>query len=429
MPPKKTPEIDYSIADVLAALKSQDKKLDALSADIRAVEKLTAKTDKKYEELNKKLDTQLNDNTVLREELCECKGELKECKEEIDSLKKSIASKDEESKIVAQRLINEKRALNMVIDGIPEVKGEKMHLVMNNFLSDLGASFSYSATNSALRFGARAVQDVEVDQRKQPREQYRLSNRPRPVLLRLATRQQKMEIFGKSKDIRKITKWGNVFCNDDLTKGEQLQRRELRSVAAFARSDNIECTVRGNNIIVRGVKYTYADVHTLPHGLSLEKAAIRKTPDGWAFQGHGAFCSNLFPCELEDNNGKYRSVEHMLAVTAATECNDNAALGKLITETNPYSIKRIYDAIKKTPAWNADETAKLTSMVQLKFRSRPDLLTKLKKLDGNLYEATLSQKYGCGFNIREAFRIEANSVKVGHQNRMGAILADIRRTN
>ena len=84
MPPKKTPEIDYSIADVLAALKSQDKKLDALSADIRAVEKLTAKTDKKYEELNKKLDTQLNDNTVLREELCECKGELKECKEEID---------------------------------------------------------------------------------------------------------------------------------------------------------------------------------------------------------------------------------------------------------------------------------------------------------------------------------------------------------
>ena len=85
----------------------------------------------------------------------------------------------------------------MIVKGLPEVKDEKMHVTMADLLRDLGCTFAYSATHGAWRIG-----HVSSGLTK--------TKSPRNIKLRLATKQQKLEMFGLKEKISAVDKYAHV---------------------------------------------------------------------------------------------------------------------------------------------------------------------------------------------------------------------------
>ena len=172
-----------------------------------SIKELTVEIPKKNDDINRKLDTYLTQNDELR------KGLLRE-KERGDAL----ACKVEELTKKEELRETEKRALNLFIRGIPEAGNEKMHEVMRDFLCALGASFGFSATFGAHRIG---------------RVQTQVTERPGPVRkirLKLATTQQKSEMFGLLKNLKQHKKCEKVAIMNELNSDELLILREPQQV-------------------------------------------------------------------------------------------------------------------------------------------------------------------------------------------------------
>ena len=155
--------------------------INRADGNTESIKELTVEIPKKNDDINRKLDTYLTQNDELR------KGLLRE-KERGDAL----ACKVEELTKKEELRETEKRALNLFIRGIPEAGNEKMHEVSRDFLAlcALGASFGFSATFGAHRIG---------------RVQTQVTERPGPVRkirLKLATTQQKSEMFGLLKNLK-----------------------------------------------------------------------------------------------------------------------------------------------------------------------------------------------------------------------------------
>ena len=81
--------------------------------------------------------------------------------------------------------------------------------------------------------------------------------------------------------------------------------------------------------------------------------------------------------------------------------------------------------IKKNDNWRRNAENVLEELVELKFRSHPDLMQKLQVCKGEIYEATRDPVFGCGRGLSEAHALTADKVKV-RSNRMGEILKRVR---
>ena len=102
-----------------------------------------------------------------------------------------------------------------------------------------------------------------------------------------------------------------------MTEETQEIQRDLRCIAASARSKGHRAQVRGTALIIDDKKYSCSDIDDLPFDLSLENAKIVDTPDGVAFQGKHAYLSNLAPCQIDENNESFRCAEENILINKA----------------------------------------------------------------------------------------------------------------
>ena len=69
--------------------------------------------------------------------------------------------------------------------------------------------------------------------------------------------------------------------------------------------------MRGGALIVDNKKYSYSEIANLPEGITMENAKLVSVDDGMAFQGHFAFPSNMYPCEIDHNGHKFHCSEQV----------------------------------------------------------------------------------------------------------------------
>ena len=81
--------------------------------------------------------------------------------------------------------------------------------------------------------------------------------------------------------------------------------------------------------MIDDIKYTFADIDSLPHGLTMEEAKIKKTKDGVAYQGKHAFLSNLHECPISDNSMDYNSSEQHYQCNRAKAAKNQRLYRKL----------------------------------------------------------------------------------------------------
>ena len=93
------------------------------------------------------------------------------------------------------------------------------------------------------------------------------------------------------------------------TKNTKNIQRDLRCLAASAKSKGLNAQQKGKALILEGQRYTYSEINDLPHGISLENAKLVKTADGVAFQGEYAYLSNLAHAPFVDGEDGYKCAE------------------------------------------------------------------------------------------------------------------------
>ena len=208
-----------------------EKLLSSLTTHIQAIQttltRLTSKLDENTSmvndlrdstltfktEINEKLDSYMNNNRILTEELSDVTSRVSSLEIELSNLKGDKSHHNTES-----------RELNIIIRGIPEEKDEKMYEVMMGFFATTGCSYPYALTNGAHRLGRR------------PEGVRNSTKYSRPIKLKLLTRQQKSELFGLRLNYTKHKRYEHVKMSNDLDEKEMFRYREARQILSAAKN-------------------------------------------------------------------------------------------------------------------------------------------------------------------------------------------------
>ena len=110
-----------------------------------------------------------------------------------------------------------------------------------------------------------------------------------------------------------------------------------------------------------------------------------------------------------------------MACSCAIHHNQHEAAQQILKGKDPFDVKRSFDKISKNTEWKLRERALIEKLVKLKFNQNRHLAEKLLKIEGHIYEGTLSYTYGCGFLLRDAASLR-QGVVASQRNQMGRIL-------
>ena len=238
---------------------------------------------------------------------------------------------------------------------------------------------------------------------------------------------EKGEFSGKLKNLKGKDEWKYVYFNDDLTAIQATEQRDLRVLAAYAKSLGKEAIVKGNALWLEGRKYRYEEVHRLPAEISLLKAKNLHILGDQAivFQSPHSPLSNLYPINLLFRGERFLSSEgafhYHRALTSGYEQD-----AQLIKNTrNPFKVMKIAKALRSTQEWERICEDLMREILYEKFK-QSDFCRQflLSTGDRRLFEGTGDRRWACGIPISKSHLI---SFKNPGKNLMGLMLEEVRR--
>ena len=374
---------DKAVTTIKTEVSTITKDLQTLQAQVQGLQN-------DLKEANERLDTAQNllDDTRV---------DLNEKARIIEKLDKKY-EKDEEDL---------KRCL-LLIDGVNEHGNKKPVAVVENLLKDLGVQIKDGDIKVAYRLGPLKPGVA----------------RPRTIKVQFNKTNTKGEIFKNVGKLKNNKNWKGIHLNDALSPTEQRQMKDLRCVYAAGRAQGIDIKLRGNVLIVDGVKLTYKDIDNLPYGLSMESVKILKVADGYAFQSHYAYLSNMFLVDIVYEGQTYKSAEHLYSAEFARHHDRTDLLQGIIDAQDGYDAKRKIRNIKTDDSWDNVKLKVMRKIVALKFDQNDGIRDKLLGTTGFLYEATKDSDFACGLTLSEAGKI--NQAGITGKNMLGTILCEYR---
>ena len=110
-----------------------------------------------------------------------------------------------------------------------------------------------------------------------------MTQRPRPIFVSFTYMRLKHKVLRNAHKLKDKEGHKHTYLTDDLTLDQQVKQRDLRCLNSYARSMNLDSKLKGDAIVVEGVRYTHSDIGKLPHEITLENAKIIEVADGYAF--------------------------------------------------------------------------------------------------------------------------------------------------
>ena len=308
-------------------------------------------------------------------------------------------SKDEE----------EARRCSLILDGVNERDNKRPKPVIESLLKDLGIDYKDTDFRAAYRLGPIRTG----------------ISRPRSIKIIFSSNTTKGEILKNIDKLKDLDAWKGIRLSDAISQLEQSQQRDLRCIYAAAKAQNLNVKLRGSTIIFDDIKYTYKDIDSLPHGLSMERVKIVKVSDGIDFQSHHAFLSNMFACLIKSDDIEYKSDEHFYSAEMARFHERLDLIDDILEARDGYIAKRIVRSIKTKDEWHTAKIDIMKKIISMKFHQNDSLRDRLLRTKGYLYEATKADMdFACGMTLSQTKDISKN--KITGKNILGEILADYR---
>ena len=227
------------------------------------------------------------------------------------------------------------------------------------------------------------------------------SRRPRNNLVRFVSPFWKQEVFRNISKAKDSNKWTGIHVQDDLSQEVIEQRRDLRCLAALAKEKGHRVSLRGRALVIAEQRYGFNDIDKMPDGISMENAKLTQVEDGWAFQGHHAFLSTMFQCQIKHKGQDFNCAEQAYVYDMAEDAGDQRAMVKVRECQNGYAVKRLGNKTKRSANWNDKKLGCAEKIQEKKFEQNPVLKERLKNLKGKIYEATRDDFFGSGLTLAQ----------------------------
>ena len=379
-------------------------RVTALETRMATAEKLSNETARLLAKLSTKYD--------VTAELClQNAGAVNTLDTDLKQVEDSILS----SRLIAiemqgriDKFDEEDRKKTLVMIGVPEQNKENLRRYVDVLFRDLDLPYGNEKVDQVFRLG-------KFDENQQ---------RPRNLIVKLANRGIKAEIYRNIQGLQDKPHWHGVSLQDQLSPQETKEYNELRAIFFLAKKHKIEnVRLRQRSIIIGTKTYAHKDIPVLPKGLTLRAATTYKTVDGIAFKSEHNPLSNLFPCQITHNGREYSSVEHAFQHDKALSSGHQKADEIMIT-TNPYDLMKMGKDVTPGPDWNKGSTGLLYKLLTQKFQDafRATALQRTGKW--RLYECTFHPVYGVGRHPGNVNTLTIDTVKGG--NLLGKLLEKVR---
>ena len=327
-------------------------------------------------------------------------------------------------------LIERERRRNvLVIDGLAEKEGERTREVVRRIFEDLNVEFEASVCTGIFRRGKWGG-DNAGNKRETAREGDngpKYDSRPRPLVVIFPSVAEKAAIFRNLKNLQGKEEWSKVYFNDDLTETQANEQRDIRALAAFAKTKGYDAKVKAGNLMIDGRSYKYHELNKLPNDISLLKAKTLHILDdkGIVFQSQHSPLSNLYPCNLIYRGEVFLSSETAFQYTRAKVCGQEREAQLIKAERKAFKAKFIAKRVKSTREWEEMSEQVMKEILLEKFK-RNKFCAQILASTGEraLFEGTGDTKWGCGIPISKAGLI---SFKNPGRNILGHMLEEVKR--
>ena len=293
---------------------------------------------------------------------------------------------------------------------------------MDKAFKDLRVSFKAEDCSAIFRRGRTAVSD---NKEGTARNDNRVKGRQ--IVVILPSTNEKAAIFRNLKNLKDNDEWKGIYFNDDLTERQANEQRDLRALAAFAKSKDFNASVKAGNLWLDGRRYRYEELHRLPADISLIKAKNLHILEDKAivFQSPHSPLSNLFPCNVTYRGEAFLSSEAAFQFTRATVCGYEREAQLIQQERNAFKVKNLTRDFKSTREWEDTAEQVMREILLAKFqRNRVCSNFLLSTGDRTLFEGTGDKRWGCGIPISKAQLI---SFKNPGRNLLGHLLEEVRK--
>ena len=196
-----------------------------------------------------------------------------------------------------------------------------------------------------------------------------------------------------------------VFIDRQYSEETENKRRILRPIYKAAKNHSAfkgRCTMEGEYLKIRGIRYSVDDINKLPEELNSFKCTSRETPDVLGFFGELNPLSNFYNCEFHYQNLVFHSSEQLIQYNKAKHFKDNVTMAQILNASTPLECKRLAREIVNYNEDNWRMVAKNMCFEGLKekFAQNPTLVeTLLKTNNKTLVECSFDRIWGNGIPL------------------------------
>ena len=192
-----------------------------------------------------------------------------------------------------------------------------------------------------------------------------------------------------------------VFIDRQYSEETENKRRILRPIYKAAKNHSAfkgQCTMEGEYLKIRGIRYSVDDINKLPEELNSFKCTSRETPDVLGFFRELNPLSNFYNCEFHYQN----SSEQLIQYNKAKHFKDNVTMAQILNASTSLECKRLAREIVNYNEDNWRMVAKNMCFEGLKekFAQNPTLVeTLLKTNNKTLVECSFDRIWGNGIPL------------------------------
>ena len=302
-----------------------------------------------------------------------------------------------------------------------------MRGMADRIFTDLQLNFNADICTGIYRRGKAPSDNGENNNRARGVATDRPITARRPLVIIFPSVAEKAAVFRNLKNLHGKEEWRRVYLNDDLTETQANEQRDIRALAAFAKSKGYNARAKAGTLELEGRTYKYHKLSRLPADISLLKAKSLHILEDKAivFQSQHSPLSNLYPCNIIYRGEVFLSSEAAYQYTRAITCGfeREAHLIKK-AERRAFKVKLLGRNVKSTREWEDTCEQVMREILVEKFR-RNSFCKKflIETGDRALFEGTGDRTWGCGLPISKADQI---SFKNPGKNLLGHVLEEVR---
>jgi len=359
--------------DTLQLILEKLSKLDVIDSKLDAIEGKVQKMEKSLEEYRTSLEFTQGQLSDVCEEVLGLKDKIQDIsglEYQIEMLK--VKNAELEQKAIQSEAYS--RRENVVVDGLKESVHENSTNVAQELFKQLGLGpFPLQRCHRLGRYN---------DQQR----------RPRRMIIRFLNSSDKQSVM----ENRHKLKGSDTYINDDYPIEIEKKRGALRPVLRYVKQMEDKATLVQDKIRFKGKLYSADSVQQIP--INMSGLGIKETDTHVIFAGQFTPLSNFYYCNMECENMKFASSEHLFQFKRSTALGNQDIARRVLSAPTPLDAMIIGREVIADEHWTLTEGVQLmTDVVKLKMAQVPQLAQALKAHAGKTFaEATSNIIWGTG---------------------------------